>query len=232
MVKIRYILGILALCGGFGGAAEAQFFSGAQSTAQSYDSTAGAEQSKSLPAADNSAGFGDKGSVADASSDKKAEDVDDNENTFSPVETNFNGQQKKDNTDNEERHVFHFKIVNGKVTVDNDKQRSVLIFYDNYQIHRGFDKMIKCTIRVNVLNDLPEKITALGFKLKWPDIMTSVEMNQVKPGVTTYTDLMLLGEGCLKLDKTPTIEVNRCRVKGMRQEDCADAIKWFPKKQR
>lgn len=229
MVKIRYIIGILALCGGFGSAAEAQFFSGAQPTAQSYDSTAGREQSKSLSVV---AASEDNGSDIDAVSNKKAEDVNDNENTFSPVETNFNGQQKKDETVNEERHVFHFKIVNGKVSVDHDKQRSVLIFYDNYQIHRGFDKMIKCTIRVNVLNDLPEKITALGFKLKWPDIMTSVEMNQVKPGVTTYTDLMLLGEGCLKLDKTPTIEVNRCRVKGMRQEDCADAIKWFPKKQR
>ena len=31
-------------------------------------------------------------------------------------------------------------------------------------------------------------------------------------------------------DKAPTIEVNRCRVKGMTQEQCADAVKWFQSK--
>ncbi len=151
-----------------------------------------------------------------------------NDDTFSPVKKNFNADQQKDEVKNDSSKVFHFKIVNGKITFDDD-HRSVLVYYDNYQIHRGFDKMVKCTIRVYVLNDLKEKITSIGFKLKWPEIMTSVEMSQLKPGVTTYTDLMLLGEGCLHMDKTPTIEVNRCRVRGMSQEACADAIKWFPK---
>jgi hypothetical protein len=153
-----------------------------------------------------------------------------NDDTFSPVKKNFDNAQQTNEVVNTESKVQHFRIVNGEIQFDNDDKRSVLVYYDNYQIHRGIDKMVKCTIRVYVLNDLKEKITSLGFKLKWPDISTSVEMNHLKPGVSTYTDLMLLGEGCLHMDKTPTIEVNRCRVKGMTQDACADAIKWFPKK--
>ena len=153
-----------------------------------------------------------------------------NDDTFSPIKKNFNGINSETEQQNPDPKVFHFKIVNGEVSFDDNNKRNVLIYYDNYQIHRGFDKLIKCTIRVYVLNDLPEKITSLAFKLKWPDISTNVAMNQLQAGVTTYTDLMLLGEGCLKLDKTPTIEVNRCRIKGMSQEACADTLKWFPKK--
>ena len=156
--------------------------------------------------------------------------TDKNADTFSPVEKNFNNENQKKEVQNATSRVVHFKIVDGKVEFESDDRRSILVYYDNYQIHRGFDKMVKCTIRVYVLNDFKEKITSLGFKLKWPDISTSVEMSQLKPGVSTYTDLMLLGEGCLHLDKTPTIEVNRCRVRGISQETCADAIKWFPKK--
>ncbi len=155
-----------------------------------------------------------------------------NDDSFSPVETNFSGERQEvqkapDNKD--EPTVFHFKIVNGKVNFINADKRNILVYYDDYKIHRGFDKIIKCTIRVYVVNDLTEKISTLAFRLKWPDISTTVLMNQLNPGVKTYTDLMLLGDGCLKLDHTPTIEVNRCRVKGMSQEACADAIKWFPK---
>ena len=56
-------------------------------------------------------------------------------------------------------------------------------------------------------------------------------MNRVNPGVRTYMDVMLLGEGCFSMDKTPTIEVNRCRVKGMSEDKCSDAIRWFKKNQ-
>ncbi len=148
---------------------------------------------------------------------------------LSPVAKKFDEQTQKANEAKGEPQVFHFKIVNDKVTVDDPDKRNILVYYDNYRIIRSFDKLTKCSIRVYVINDLKEKITSLGFKLHWPDISTAVEMVQVKPGVKTYTDLMLLGDGCLRLDKIPTIEVNRCRVKGMSQDACADAIKWMPR---
>ena len=86
-------------------------------------------------------------------------------------------------------------------------------------------------MRIYVLNDLQDRINSLGVKLKWPEISTTVQMNRVNPGVRTYSDIMLLGDGCYTMDKAPTIEVNRCRVKGMSEDECADAIRWFRKNQ-
>lgn len=148
---------------------------------------------------------------------------------LAPVEKNFNYQPTALSEPKNDPQVFHIKITDGKVSVSDPQKRSILVYYDDYRIIRGFDNLTKCSIRVYVINDLTEKITSLGFKLHWPEISTAVEMNQVKPGIKTFTDLMLMGDGCLRLDKTPTIEVNRCRVKGMSQDDCADAIKWMPR---
>jgi hypothetical protein len=145
------------------------------------------------------------------------------------TQTNFDPDSVKFSAPENDPQVLHFKVVNGKISVEDPENRKILVYYDNYKLHRGFDKLLKCSIRVYVINDLNENITSLGFRLKWPEIATAVEMRQVKHGVKTYTDLMLLGDGCLRMDKTPTIEVNRCRVKGMTQEQCADAVQWLPR---
>lgn len=122
---------------------------------------------------------------------------------------------------------FHFE--GDKVVYDDE--RNILVYYDNYKVERSLDGIVRCSMRMYVLNDLPERINNLGLKLKWPEISTTLQMNRVNPGVKTYTDIMLLGEGCYTMDKSPTIEVNRCRVKGMSEDKCADAIRWFRKNQ-
>lgn len=129
--------------------------------------------------------------------------------------------------DNNQRKVYTLKFTDGDVVVDDETPRSILISYGNYQIHKSFDSMIRCSIRVYVLNDLTERITNFSAQLHWPELSTTIQMNRLNPGVKTYTDIVLLGEGCFNLDKVPTIEVNRCRVKGMTQEQCADAVVWF-----
>ena len=131
--------------------------------------------------------------------------------------------------DNSERKVFTLKMVGDELVVD-DNARTILISYENYQINQSFDNWVRCSLRVYVLNDLTERVTNFSFKLHWPDIDASVQMNRLNPGVRTYKDIVLLGNGCFNLDKTPTIEVNRCRVKGMSQEQCANAVKWYQSK--
>ena len=145
------------------------------------------------------------------------------------VKKNLSAEEKSEEYNNSSPKIVSFKIVNGEVILDEEKERSILIYYDNYQVHRGLDEYVRCSMRIYVLNDLKEKISSLGFKLYWPEISTSIQMNQLNPGVRTYKDIMLMGDGCFALDKAPTIEVNRCRVKGMSQEKCADAVKWYEK---
>ena len=146
------------------------------------------------------------------------------------VQKNFSAQENKAKYDNSSPKIVSFKVVNGEVVLDENKERSILVYYDNYQVIRGLDEYVRCSLRIYVLNDLTEKISSLGFKLYWPQISTSVQMNQLNPGVSTYKDIMLMGDGCFALEGAPTIEVNRCRVKGMSQDKCADAIKWYEKK--
>ena len=149
----------------------------------------------------------------------------------SAVKKNFSNDSQEPEYDNRTPKIISFKIVDGKVMLDETKDRSILVYYDNYQIFRGLDDYVRCSLRIYVLNDLTEKISNLSFKLYWPEISTSIQMSQLNPGVSTYKDITLMGDGCFTLDKAPTIEVNRCRVKGKSQENCADAIKWYEKPQ-
>ena len=146
------------------------------------------------------------------------------------AETNIE-KPKEAEYDNSEGKVIEFKFVDGKIVFGNDEDRKILVWYEDYKVERGMDNMVRCSMRIYVLNDMKDRLNNLSFKLKWPEISTNVQMVRVNPGVKTYTDTMLLGNGCLSMDKTPTIEVNRCRVKGKTEEQCADAVKWFQKNQ-
>lgn len=139
-------------------------------------------------------------------------------------------ENKEKQYDNSERKVFTLKMVNGDIVINDKAPRSILISYEDYKINKSFDNWIRCSIRVYVLNDLTEQINNFSFKLHWPEMNATVQMNRLNPGVRTYKDIVLLGEGCFNMDKVPTIEVNRCRVKGMTQDQCADAVKWFQSK--
>ncbi len=197
--------------------------------AQVFSPRAGKSPVNTAPAANNVANETTlKSSLQNIASQSNTQTPKTNE--ASPaVQKKFSGQEKKAEYDNSTPKIISFKVVNGEVVLDDKKERSILVYYDNYQVQRGLDEYVRCSLRIYVLNDLTEKITSLGFKLYWPQISTSVQMHQLNPGVSTYQDIMLMGDGCFALDGAPTIEVNRCRVKGMSQDKCADAIKWYEK---
>lgn len=169
---------------------------------------------------------------AETPADKDKKDASD-QVLVNTVEKNFDADKKAKEEEkkytNEYGTVISFHFEGDKVVFDDE--RNILVYYDDYKVERGLDGLVRCTMKIYVLNDLREYISSLGLKLKWPDISTTVQMNKVKPGVRTYTDMMLFGEGCYTMDKSPTIEVNRCRVKGMSEDECADAIRWFRKNQ-
>ena len=153
---------------------------------------------------------------------------------FIPAQNKIGSSGRDDEKiyDNSLGSVFEFHFEEGEVVFDsNDDNRKILIYYDNYKIEKGLDNLVRCYFRLYVLNDLTEKLNNISFKLKWPEISTNIQMVQVQPGVRTYVDTMLLGEGCYSMDKVPVIEVNRCRVKGKTEDQCADAVRWFNKNQ-
>ena len=172
-----------------------------------------------------------KQNVADSDEQKQPE-VKEKDLLVNSVEKKLDGEENREDEkkyDNTYGKIAHMRIVNGEVVFDDE--RYILVSYDNYKVEKGLDGITRCSMRIYVLNDLRDRINSLGLKLKWPKISTNVQMNKVNPGVKTYMDVMLLGDGCLSMDKAPTIEVNRCRVKGMNEDKCSDAIRWFKKNQ-
>ena len=147
-------------------------------------------------------------------------------NTLGSFGRNKDDDEKK--YDNSLGTVFEIRFDDDGVVFENDDDnRKILVYYDNYKLEKGMDNLVHCSFRLYVLNDMTEKLSNISLKLKWPEISTNVQMVQVNPGVRTYIDTMLLGNGCYTMDKTPVIEVNRCRVKGKTEEQCAAAVHWF-----
>lgn len=164
--------------------------------------------------------------------EKRSQIEDDEDNLMQDATVNIGDAQKKQDNekyDNSVGHVFEYKIVDGNIVFADDDDRKILVYYENFKVTKGMDGLVRCSMRIYVLNDLKERINNLSFKLLWPEINTTIQMVRLNPGVRTYQDIMLLGEGCFSMDKTPTIEINRCRVKGKTEEQCADAVKWFKK---
>ena len=187
--------------------------------------------SDTVKASDNAAAFAPATAVNET--EKKAQtETDDEDDLMQDATVNIGDTQKKQDEekyDNSIGHVFEYKIVDGNIVFADDDDRKVLVYYENFKVTKGMDNLVRCSMRIYVLNDLKERINNLSFKLLWPEINTTIQMVRLNPGVRTYQDIMLLGEGCFSMDKTPTIEINRCRVKGKTEEQCADAVKWFKK---
>ena len=151
-------------------------------------------------------------------------------NAFGNSEADFIPNENPNKTyDNSIGKVVKFKFVDGKVVFSDNEDRKILVYMEDYKVEHGIDNMVRCSMRIYVLNDMKERLNNLSIRLKWPEISTTLQMVRVNPGVRTYTDAALLGNGCFSMDKTPVIEVNRCRINGKTEEQCADAVQWFKK---
>lgn len=121
--------------------------------------------------------------------------------------------------------AFQFKFVGNEVVTQNNPR--IMLYMRDFKISRNINGIPNCNMRFYVLSTLDEKITNISYRLKWPNIETALSFDNVKPNSAMYFDYSLLGNGCYNMDKAPNIVVNRCRVKGMSQQDCANAIEWL-----
>lgn len=125
--------------------------------------------------------------------------------------------------------------VSMRVIVDEDTNpadvddRFILVSYQNFKIRQTMSGMVMCDIRFVVLSTLDRKINNISIQLNWPDLSTPLTYTNVEPNVETYFDYTLVGDGCYSMDKIPNIVVNRCRVAGMSQTECAGKVNWLRK---
>ena len=87
-----------------------------------------------------------------------------------------------------------------------------------------------CDVKFQILTTLDRKLTSLAVRLKWKEMETPLNFIDVNPNQEYHMVYTLLGDGCYSMDNVPNIIINRCRVKGMTQEDCARRVRWIRKR--
>ena len=119
--------------------------------------------------------------------------------------------------------------VNVRTVTDANKQNNeakIYLYYRDYKVSRGLNGRISCKMRFYIYSTASEKITNIAYRLKWPEIETSISFDNVEPNKPVYYDYALLGNGCYSMDTPPNIIVNRCRIKGFSQKYCSSIIQW------
>lgn len=119
------------------------------------------------------------------------------------------------------------------VVLGNKKQLSsegyIYLFYSDFKLDRMMSGTTTCDVSFLILSTLDRRLNSLAVRLKWPHMDTPVNFIDINPNQRYNLTYTLLGDGCYSMDKIPNIVVNRCRVKGMTQEECARKIRWIRK---
>lgn len=125
------------------------------------------------------------------------------------------------------------KVIKPIVILDKDNNRvykeAIFVTMKNFDVYRSPSRQVRCSMRFSVWSTYNEKISNVSYKLQWPKMSTNVSFDNVLPNIEYHMDYLLIGDGCYTMDKIPNIIVNRCRVKGKTQQQCASTVTWVTK---
>lgn len=135
------------------------------------------------------------------------------------------GQITPEETPEQPDRIIKFRFVGNDIVFEDEP--AIMLYMKNFRISKDIKGIPNCSMDFYILSSAKEKITAISYQLKWPDMKTVVSFDDVMPQTPTFHAYTLLGEGCRNMDQAPNIIVNRCRIKGMTSQECADAIQWM-----
>ena len=116
--------------------------------------------------------------------------------------------------------------------VSNSKVKSegfIYLYYSDFSVRKMMSGSMSCDVKFEIVTTLDRRLNSLAIRLVWPKMQTPLTFLDVNPNQKYQMPYTLLGEGCYTMDKIPNIVVNRCRVKGMSQEECANRVRWMRK---
>lgn len=105
----------------------------------------------------------------------------------------------------------------------------IFLYYSDFTVNRMMSGTVTCDVRFQILTTLDRSLNNLSVRLRWPNMETALSFSDIPPNQSVHYDYTLLGDGCYSMDRIPNIIVNRCRVKGLSQQDCAAKIRWLRK---
>ncbi|MBQ8465989.1 MAG: acid shock protein [Alphaproteobacteria bacterium] len=105
----------------------------------------------------------------------------------------------------------------------------IYLYYTDFSLRRMMSGSMSCDVKLQIVTTLDRRLNSLAVRLVWPHMQTPVTFIDVNPNQKYQMPYTLLGDGCYSMDKIPNIVVNRCRVKGMTQQECANRVRWMRK---
>lgn len=211
--------------------AAAQFFNAAgnRATVQS-PAAAPVSDTQAAPKADAGPSRPEaKHSVVETAENTEAGEVE-KQPVNSPFDYAYGKKQSQPQAQKPQEPFRRYSQVGGitvETTEDHPEDELIMLFMRDFSIYRSPSGRIRCSARFAVMTTLPVKLSNISYRLKWPGMETVLTFSDVEPGVENHFDYGLLGDGCYSMDKQPNIIVNRCRVKGMTQRQCAAKIRWL-----
>lgn len=105
----------------------------------------------------------------------------------------------------------------------------IYLFYSDFSVDSMMNGATTCDVKFQIVTTLDRRLNSLAVRLKWADMETPLTFIDVNPNQQYHMTYTLLGDGCYSMDKIPNLIINRCRVKGMSQEECARKVRWIRK---
>ena len=107
-----------------------------------------------------------------------------------------------------------------------DPDEKIYLYMRDFSISKTISGTLMCDVTFYAYSTIKENINNISYRLKWPQMETALSFNNIETKKPTSINYTLLGEGCYSMDTPPNIIVNRCRIKGRTQKECASAIQW------
>lgn len=123
---------------------------------------------------------------------------------------------------------FHI-TEDGKINFE--EEENIYLYYTNFKITQLLSGQPRCDISFVLFTSLSTTLSDISLRVQWPKINTGLQFQNVKPGEKNFYDYAFYGDGCYSMDKLPNIVINRCRIKGRTQKECASLFRLLRKGQ-
>ena len=122
------------------------------------------------------------------------------------------------------------RVISFGPETEKKDQELIMMYMKDFNIYRSPSGQTRCSAQFAIVTTLPTRLSNISYRLQWPEMNTVLSFSNVMPEVENHYNYSLLGDGCYSMDKTPNIVINRCRVKGMSQQECASKIRWITRR--
>ena len=114
--------------------------------------------------------------------------------------------------------------------LDNDIHLSIV--GGSFRIFKNIAGKMQCHFSVKLKSEIDRDIKVIGLSLAYPKRSFAFIFRNIPPQGELVQGITTRGDICYNLSGAPDINVNKCKIKDTKDEDCVSHIKWDDGKQK